>query len=152
MFSAAAGPTCCNWPTAAVRRPLSLASGGTHAINTPVVLESNASVTVASGASLTISGAISESGGSQGLALSGGGSLTLSGSNSYSGGTTVGGGTLNATTRLRRCPTRGLISVGSGGRLVLGGGSGIGAVCCGLVAGPQRAMQRRPQRGDNGQQ
>ena len=43
---------------------------------------------------LTVSGVISESGGSQGLTKAGAGILTLSGTNTYSGKTTVSGGTL----------------------------------------------------------
>ena len=117
-------------------------TGGSDAINAPVVLESNVNVTVASGASLTISGAISQSGGGQGLTFSGGGSLTLSGSNSYSGGTTISGGTLAMTSagiaQQRPADDRQRRAVGLGGRQRHRGGR------WGRVAG-------RFRRGDDGQ-
>ena len=72
-------------------------TSGSDAINAPVVLQNNVNVTAASGTSLTISGPIAETGGTQSLTLSGSGSLTLSGSGGYSGGTTVNGGTLFVT-------------------------------------------------------
>jgi autotransporter-associated beta strand protein len=43
---------------------------------------------------LTVSGAISSTGGAYGITKNGGGALTLSGNNSYTGGTTLSGGTL----------------------------------------------------------
>ena len=107
---------------------------GSDAINAPVVLDNNLNVTAASGTSLTISGAISQSGGSRGLTLSGGGSLTLSGSDSYTGGTTISGGTLTVATPAA-LPGSGLVTIGSGGRLVLGNGSGIGSVLAASRAG-----------------
>ena len=69
-------------------------SAGSQTIDAPVVLENSVNVTLAGGTSLAISGGIGQSGGSQGLTLTGRGSLTLSGSDSYTGGTTVNGGTL----------------------------------------------------------
>ena len=98
---------------------------GANAINAPIVLGDGLSVNAASGTSLTITGPISESGGDRGLTLSGGGNLTLSGSDSYTGGTTVGGGTLTVTSAAA-LPSSGLMTISSGGRLVLGGGSGVG--------------------------
>ena len=95
-------------------------SSGAASINAPVVLESNASVTAANGASLTISGGISQGGGSAGLTFSGGGSLTLSGSDSYVGGTTIDGGALVAAAA-SALPGSGVITIGGGGRLVFGG-------------------------------
>ena len=71
-----------------------MVSAGSQTIDAPVVLENNVNVTVAGGTSLTISGGIGQSGGSQALTLTGSGSLTLSGSDNYIGGTTVDGGTL----------------------------------------------------------
>ena len=61
------------------------------------------------------------------LVLSGSGELTLSGTNSYTGGTTISGGTLDLATP-SALPSSGLIAIGGGGRLVLGGGAGIGAL------------------------
>ena len=62
-----------------------------------MILGSNLSVTATPGSVLTISGPISETGGSMSLSFAGG-LLVLSGSNTYSGGTTVSGGTLQAKT------------------------------------------------------
>ena len=61
------------------------------------------------------------------LVVSGSGSLTLSGTDTYTGGTTISGGTLDITSAAA-LPSSGLITIGGGGRLVLGGGSGIGAL------------------------
>ena len=69
-------------------------SGGNNSIDVPITLESNLSVSASTGSTLTIAGAIGESGSSCSLTLSGNGELILSGSNDYSGGTDVSGGTL----------------------------------------------------------
>ncbi len=71
--------------------------GGNNTIAVPITLGSNLSVSASPGSALTIAGAISESGGSHSLTLSGGGELILSGSNSYTGGTTVDAGALIVT-------------------------------------------------------
>jgi len=68
--------------------------GGNNTIAVPITLESNLSVSASTGIALTIAAAISESGSSRSLTLSGGGELILSGSNGYSGGTDVESGTL----------------------------------------------------------
>jgi autotransporter-associated beta strand protein len=67
-------------------------SNGNHTIATPLTLQSNLSVTVLAGDSLTIGGGLSGSG--ESLAMNGPGKLVLQGSNSFSGGTTVLSGTL----------------------------------------------------------
>ncbi len=70
---------------------------GTHAINVPVVLNSNAVVTTTNaGDSITIGGAIS---GSASLTASGAGAIVLGGANTYTGATTINSGllTLSAT-------------------------------------------------------
>jgi len=72
-------------------------ASGYNTIAAPVTLESNLSVSASTGSVLTIAGAISESGSSCSLTLSGGSELILSGSNSYTGGTTVDAGTLIVT-------------------------------------------------------
>ena len=77
---------------------------------------------------MTIAGGISESGGSRALSVSGGGELILSGTDTYSGGTNVNGGTLDIGSRRARCRAAGLVTINGGGRLVLGSGSGIGAL------------------------
>ena len=77
-----------------------------------------------SGSTMTFAGNII---GHNALALSGSGELTLSGSNTYSGGTTVSGGTLDIAAA-SALPSKGLVTISDGGRLVLGSGSGIGAL------------------------
>ena len=69
-------------------------TGGSNTIAVPIMLESSLSVSTATGSSLTIAAAISESGGGRSVSLNGGGQLILGGWNTYTGGTTVSGGTL----------------------------------------------------------
>ena len=103
-------------------------SGGSQTIGAPIVLGSNLSVTALPNSVLTISGSIlQETGDVESLSVSGGGALILSGTSGYSGGTTVNAGTL-AVTAASALPSSGLLTIGSGGRLVLGGGAGIGAL------------------------
>ena len=101
-------------------------TGGSDAINVPVVLQNNVNVTTATGSGLTISGAIGQSGGSQALTLSGSGSLALSGSDSYSGGTTVNGGTLVVNNTAGSGTGTGPVAINSGGTLT-GNGTISGA-------------------------
>ncbi len=68
--------------------------GGPHAISAPLVTAGNLGVSLASGTTLLISGAVAGSTTGSGLSLSGAGVLTLTANNTYSGGTTVSGGTL----------------------------------------------------------
>ena len=79
--------------------------GGTHMISAPLILAGSGDIAPASGTQLTISGDISETGGSQSLTLSDAGTLILSGSNSYSGGTVVTAGTLIVNNSAPPCPT-----------------------------------------------
>ena len=102
-------------------------SGGNHTVGAAITLGSNLSVSVTGGSVLTIAGGIGESGGNRSLSLSGGGELMLGGTDTYTGGTTISNGTLGMTTA-SALPSSGLVTIGSGGRLVLGGGSGIGAL------------------------
>ena len=69
-------------------------SGGSQTIAVPVAFFDNVNVSVNSGASLTVSGAVGDGGTGKSLTLSGSGTLILAGANSYAGPTTVGGGTL----------------------------------------------------------
>jgi len=66
---------------------------GSHAINVPVILTANSTVSanIASGATLAIGGAVS---GANGITKIGGGLLSLSGNESYSGGLTINNGTV----------------------------------------------------------
>ena len=92
-------------------------SAGSQTIAAPVVLENNVNVAVAGGTSLTISGGIGQSGGSQGLTLSGGGTMILSGTDNYSGGTVVSAGTLIVTAPAA-LPSGGSLTVGAGGTFI----------------------------------
>jgi autotransporter-associated beta strand protein len=105
-----------------------ISNSGDNTIAAPVVLGSNLSVTASTGGVLTIAETISDSGGtSNSLSVSGGGELILSGTDTYKGGTTVSGGTL-AVTAASALSSSGLVTISAGGRLVLGSGSGIGAL------------------------
>ncbi len=73
--------------------PLSVTSGS-QTVAVPVALFDNVSVSVSSGASLTVSGAVGDGGAGKSLTVSGAGTLILAGDNSYTGSTTVTGGTL----------------------------------------------------------
>jgi autotransporter-associated beta strand protein/probable HAF family extracellular repeat protein len=89
-------------------------SGGNNAIDAPIILGSNLSVSATTGSVLTIAGGISESGGSYSVNLIGGGELILSGSNDYTGGTTVSAGTLCVTDTVA-LPSGTSLTVGAGG-------------------------------------
>ncbi|MCE9610267.1 MAG: autotransporter-associated beta strand repeat-containing protein [Chthoniobacter sp.] len=75
----------------------SITAAGTQVISAPVTLAADVAVSV-TGASdtLSLSGAIGETGGARNLTKSGSGTLTLSTTNTYTGATTIGAGTLNA--------------------------------------------------------
>ena len=118
-------------------------TGGNDAINAPVVLENSVIVTAAGGAGLTISGDISQSGGSQALTLSGNGSLTLSGTNGYTGGTTVNGGTL-LVTKSGALPSGMALTVGAGGTVVFGSSLGAAGQASALTATVQTASVVSP--------
>ncbi|NBS54826.1 hypothetical protein EBT23_04600, partial [bacterium] len=68
-------------------------SASAASLSGAVALSANTTIAVTNGA-MTISGAISDSGGVRGLTKTGTGTLTLSGANSYSGGVTFSAGTL----------------------------------------------------------
>jgi len=95
-------------------------SGGNNTIAVPITLESDLSVSASTGSVLTISSAISESGGSRSLTLSGDGQLILSGSNTYTGGTDVVGGTLVVTSNAALADGTSL-TVGTGASAIFGG-------------------------------
>ena len=73
-----------------------IVTSGNHAITAPITLNSFTSFAPAAGSSLTISGAIGQSGSNQGLSLGNSGLLLLSGSNSYGGPTLIAAGVLSA--------------------------------------------------------
>jgi autotransporter-associated beta strand protein len=100
-FSAASGASYVIKPSSSGSLALSntagaatIGNGGNNTIAAPIVLQSNLDVSSSANGVLTISGAISESGGSCSLTFSGPGELVLSGSNIYSGGTIVSGGSM----------------------------------------------------------
>ncbi|MFL6584104.1 MAG: autotransporter-associated beta strand repeat-containing protein [Chthoniobacterales bacterium] len=84
---------------------------GSHTITVPMTLANDLSVITASGTSVTLGGAISETGGARNVLLSGSGSVTMDGtlSNTFTGLTTLGSGTLN----LNKAP--GSDAIGAGG-------------------------------------
>jgi autotransporter-associated beta strand protein len=102
---------------------ITVASGsGPNTISANVALGASQTWTVANGASLTVSGAISGSGFA--LIKDGQGTLTLSGNNSYTGGTTLTLGTLNLNHNNALGTGRFTVSVGtidntSGGLITL---------------------------------
>ena len=98
-------------------------AAGSDTISAPVALDSNLIAAAAAGSQLTISGGLSGAG--ESLTVNGPGTVVLSGASGYTGGTTVVGGTL-AITSPAALPGSGLTTIGSGGRLVLGSGAGIG--------------------------
>jgi fibronectin-binding autotransporter adhesin len=69
-------------------------TGGAQNISAPLVLQGNLTANVASGASMQLSGAVSQSTSGLGLTLNGPGLLIFSGTGAYSGNTTVNSGTL----------------------------------------------------------
>ena len=106
-------------------------AGRSAALATPVVLGANQTWSVTNTRTLTVSGNISDAGGSYSLSKAGGGTVTLSGTNTYPGITTVGAGTLrlNKTVSLyNNTPanwTDANITVNSGSTMLLNfGGTG----------------------------
>jgi fibronectin-binding autotransporter adhesin len=107
---------------------LTLSNGGTaviatqagaHTISAPLVLANDLQLNSSAGSSLTLSGIISESGGSRAVTLVEPGTVTFSGSNNntYTGLTTVSAGTLNLN------KTAGRVAIGTGGLEIDGGGA-----------------------------
>ena len=110
---------------------------GNHAITSPVTLASNATFSQSASGSLTISGAIGESGGSHGLTQAGPGLLAIAGANTYSGPTTVDGGVLAAASSSTLSPNSDVFI--SGGTLdVTAGGQTVKSLTIGPVGRAQR--------------
>lgn len=70
-------------------------SSNLQTINLDMILSATRTFTTVSGGDLTIGGVLSETGGSNGIVISGAGIATLSGANTYTGGTTINAGTLS---------------------------------------------------------
>lgn len=96
-------------------------SASTQAINLPMVLTKNTTVSANTGA-VTLGGVISENGGSFRLSKTGSGALTLSGASTFSGGVTLSAGTL----------ALGVASIGSSGNIT---NSAIGTGTLTLASG-----------------
>jgi autotransporter-associated beta strand protein len=95
-------------------------SAGSDTISAPILLDTNASVSVASAAdTLTISGGIGQGSSGMSLTVNGAGTVVLSGANNYSGGTTLSSGTLDVTGGGTLGSTGGPLTV-AGGTLDLG--------------------------------
>ncbi|RFC45582.1 MAG: Autotransporter-associated beta strand repeat-containing protein, partial [Verrucomicrobia bacterium] len=97
-------------------------------ISAPVILGANNTWTVTDAATtLTVSGAVSETGGARTLAKAGSGTLVLSGANSYTGTTTVSAGALNIQNATALGTTAAGTTVSSGAALQIQGGITVGA-------------------------
>jgi len=99
-----------------------LVTDGTHAINAPVILDENLTVTTGSTNPWTLSfgtaSSITDNGAGYSLTMSGtGGTLILSGSDTYTGGTFVEAGTLETTTAAA-LPTGMSLAIGAGGTFI----------------------------------
>jgi autotransporter-associated beta strand protein len=92
---------------------------GEHTISAPLALANHLQISASTGSALTLSGAISGSGGSWTLNSGGTGTVTFSGAtaNTYTALTTVAGGNLNLA------KTGGVDAIGSGGVQVNSGAS-----------------------------
>ena len=94
---------------------------GSHTISAPLVLAGSLAVSISGGASLELSGGVSQAAGvSAAIDLSGDGLLILGGTDDYNGGTTVSGGTLDVLDAAS-LPDGSALSVGSGATLIFGG-------------------------------
>jgi autotransporter-associated beta strand protein len=84
---------------------------GAHTISAPLTLANNLQLNSSAGSSLTLSGVISETGGSRNVTVQDAGTVTFSGTaaNTYTGSTTVSTGTLNLN------KTAGVNAIGTGG-------------------------------------
>jgi hypothetical protein len=113
---------------------------GSHTIGAPIELDSNASTTVASGDTLTISGIISQ-GSDPGMTVNGPGTTVLSNADTYSGGTTVASGTLVLSNTSGSATGTGSVTVNGGATLGgYGSSSGTGFSIAGTGTGSgQRA-------------
>jgi len=116
---------------------LQLGSGGINVntgaptgstISAPVILGANNTWTVTDAATtLTVSGAVSETGGVRTLGKAGSGTLVLSGANTYTGATSVTAGALNIQNAAALGTTAAGTSVSSGAALQIQGGITVGA-------------------------
>jgi autotransporter-associated beta strand protein len=105
---------------------------GNHSIGADLAIADAGGLTfdVVSGSTLTVNGAISESGGSRSITLADNGSLILGNTNSYSGGTTVRFGSLVTTGKgsLGSGPLTINASTGSTSSVTIGGTESIGGL------------------------
>jgi len=92
---------------------------GAPTISTPIILNNSQTWTVGDSRTLTVSGAVTESGSSYTLTKSGPGILVLSGANSYSGGTVIDEDLLQFNTGA--VPATGQIAINPGGTLAATG-------------------------------
>jgi len=100
-------------------------SAASNTISAPIELDSSANFSVASGLTLTVSGAVSQSG-TASLTMSNSGTLTLSNTtNTYTGPTTVSGGTLKlSAAATNNIGNSSAITVGTGATLNVTGLTG----------------------------
>ncbi len=114
---------------------LTLADAGGHLFN------------IASGSTLTVSGAIGETGGSRSLTMNDAGTLILAAANSYSGGTTVRFGTLQTTTSgaLGSGPLTVNVMSGSSAAAVIGGAETVSGLAGTVQSGGSATVTVNPQ-------
>ena len=93
-------------------------SSSTQTIDLPLVLTGTRTLDAVAG-NMIVGGAISETGGHQGIIITGPETVTFSGANTFSGSTTVSSGTL-IVTGASSLPTGSSLTVGAGGTLVFG--------------------------------
>ncbi len=105
---------------------------GTNVWTGAVTLLADATIGVSSD-SLTISGAIGESGGARALTTSGAGTLTLSGANTFTGPTTVAEGTLTLAATASLLSTN--VVIAPGATLSVAAGAGFPSVAAVVLGG-----------------
>ena len=119
-------------------------NSGSHTIAANLKLaDSGTNTIVLNGATsaLTISGAISESGGSRAHCVSGGGTLTLGKANTFTGGATVAGSTLTTTAdNALGSGSLALNSTGAAAIVNLGGNESLGSLSSAISGGGSAAL------------
>ena len=104
-------------------------TGGSHVVNTPIVLADNLTVAGSNfGWSLVLGGSNGNITGSKSLTLNGNAHLTLGGNNSYSGGTTIDAGLLQLGSNGALGVATGALSVNAGTLDLHGFGTSVGAL------------------------
>lgn len=117
-------------------------AGGSHQISAPVQLSGSAEINVyGAGDVLTLSGPVSGSLGTSGIAKAGAGTLALSGTNTYAGTTTINAGTVAVSGGNAIADAAAVALANAAGvTLAVNGGETIGALSGGGTAGGTVAL------------